>query len=468
MSSQPISNQGLLSSGVSGTGSLLQITGLASNLDTNSIINALMAIDRQPVTALTNEQKGLTALKGQLTSIQGTLQTLSLNAGALGSPALFANSQTVTSSDPTRVSATTSTGAGVGGYQVDVTRLANSAQRTFTYASPASGDSLTIDGKPVTVTAGESIQDFVQSINSDSSQTVYAAAIDNGTVVLSNRATGAPPSGGSFITVADAGGTLTEQAGKARAGQDATYSIDGVPGTSSTNTITGAIGGVTLSLSGVTTTSGPVTVTVTPPGPNSSSIQAAVKTFVDSYNSVIDRVNSQLTQKPVTGDPTTGTLFGDGGLTDLLSSLREAIYTPNANLPAGMASLSDIGVSTGAASGSATFSQDAVNGKLTIDSGKLAAAIANNPTGVAKMLQGFSQSFGAIVDAQAGPGGSLDARIQGETSQISDISNQINNLNAILTERQTALQAQFANLEAALSQSQAQSNWLSSQIASLP
>jgi flagellar hook-associated protein 2 len=467
MSSQPISNQGLLSSGVSGTGSLLQITGLASNLDTNSIISALMAIDRQPVTALTNQQKGASALKQHLTNIQASLQTLSLNAGALGSPALFANSQTVTSSDPTRVSATTTTGAGVGGYQVDVNRLANSAQRTFTYASPASGDSLTIDGKPVTVTAGESIQDFVQSINSDSSQTVYAAAIDSSTVVLSNRATGAPPSGGSFIAVADAGGTLTEQAAKARAGQDALYSIDGVQSTSSSNTITGAIGGVTLTLSGVTTAAGPATVTVTPPAPSSSSIQAAVKTFVDSYNSVINQINSQLTEKPATGDPTVGTLFGDGDLSDLLSSLRQAIYTPNANLSAGVTSLADIGVSTGAASGAATFSQDAVDGKLTIDSDKLAAAIANNPTGVAQLLQHFSQSFGSIVDAEAGPGGSLDARIQGETSQISDISNQIDNLNAMLTERQTALQAQFANLETALSQSQAQSNWLSSQIASL-
>src|SRR5436305_6033207 len=307
MSSQPISsNQGLLSSGVSGTGSLLQITGLASNLDTNAIINALMAIDRKPVADLTTHQQGLRALKQQLSNIQGSLQTLSLNSGALGSPALFANTQSVTSSDPTRVSAATTTGAGVGGYQVDVTKLANSAQRTFTYASPGSADSLTIDGKPVTVTAGESIQDFVKSINSDSSQTVYAAAIDSSTVVLSNRATGAPPSGGSFIAVADAGGSLTEQAGLARAGQDAAYSIDGVGKTSSTNTLTGAIGRVTLTLSAVTTTSGPATVTVTPPAPSSSGIQAAVKSFVDSYNSVLSQVDTQLSQKPVSGDPTSG------------------------------------------------------------------------------------------------------------------------------------------------------------------
>src|SRR5437879_6079689 len=124
MSSSPVSNQGVLSTGVTGTGSLLQITGLASNLDTTSIINALMALDRKPVTAMTSSQQGLQALNHQLTSIQTSLQTLSLNAGALGSVSLFANSQTVTSSDPSRVSASTTTGAGVGGYQIDVSKLA--------------------------------------------------------------------------------------------------------------------------------------------------------------------------------------------------------------------------------------------------------------------------------------------------------------------------------------------------------
>ena len=62
----------------------------------------------------------------------------------------------------------------------------------------------------------------------------------------------------------------------------------------------------------------------------------------------------------------------------------------------------------------------------------------------------------------------MDTRIQGDNSEISDIGGQISNLNAILAERQTALQQQFANLEAVLSQNQAQSNWLAGQIASLP
>ena len=84
------------------------------------------------------------------------------------------------------------------------------------------------------------------------------------------------------------------------------------------------------------------------------------------------------------------------------------------------------------------------------------------------MLQGFSNGFAALVNGVAAPGGTMDLRIQGDTSEITDLTNQISDMNAMLTERQTSLQAEFANLETALQQSQQQSNWLVSQIAQLP
>jgi flagellar capping protein FliD len=51
----------------------LQITGLASGLDTNQIITEEMSIYQQPVTHLQNQQSGLTAMNKQLTSIQSEL-----------------------------------------------------------------------------------------------------------------------------------------------------------------------------------------------------------------------------------------------------------------------------------------------------------------------------------------------------------------------------------------------------------
>lgn len=206
-----ISAGGLTSnSQISSTGSTLQITGLASGLDTNSIIQALLSIEKQPITNLTHQQSGLKALNTQLSSIQTGLRTLALNAQALGDPGLFANSQTVSSSNSTLVSATTATGAGTGGYQVDVTQLANSAQRTFTFASPTSADTITIDGHDTPLAANASIQDFVNAINSDSKASVYAATTDDSTVVLSSRTTG--DTGTNFIQVADPAASLSEQA----------------------------------------------------------------------------------------------------------------------------------------------------------------------------------------------------------------------------------------------------------------
>ncbi len=473
MSTQPITSSQFAASTPTvsslGAGAPLQITGLASGLDTNAIIQALMAVDRQPVTDLTNQQKGLQALNQQLTAIQSSLQTVALNAQALESPALFGDSQSVTSTNPALVSATgpsSGVGAVVGGYQVTVSQLASAAQRTFTFTSPSSPDTITIDGKQISLAAGASIQDFVNAVNSNSSATVWATATSSSTVVLSDRATG--NNGPSFIQVSDPGGALVEQTALAQQGQNASYTVNGVSGTSASNTVTGAIPGVTLTLSGVTTTAGPVTINVSPPAPNAQSILSAVQTFVTSYNSAIDQIQAQLTQKPVSGDPTQGTLFADPGLTSLLNSMRQAMYTPGAGLPSGMASMLDIGVSTGAASGTAAPSQSAIAGHLTVDTTALTNAIQSNPSGVEQVLQTWAQSFSSLVNAVAAPGGTLDGRIQGDSAQISSIGNQIDDLNAILADRQAQLEREFAQLEAVLSQNQSTSSWLTSQIAALP
>ena len=466
MSTSSVSGLSTGASGI-GSGNLLQITGLASNLDTTSIINALMALDRAPLTNLTNQQTALKARNTQLTTIQTALQSVAMNAQALGSAALFANTQTATSSDTTRVSATTSSGAAIGGYQVAVTQLANSSQKTFAFTSPAADQTFTIDGgSAITIKAGSSTSDLASAINSDSTQSVYASAINDTTIMFSSRKTGAPADPNNFIAIGGAPAAL-QQTGQS-AGHDASYSIDGGAAvTSKTNSITGAIAGVTLNLLGVTTTSGPVTVSVSPPAPSTSSIENAVKTFVTSYNAVIDQINAQTSQKTSSTDPTQGVLYGDDELTGLLSFMRQRIYTPNTGLT-GIQSLADIGITTGAAVGDSPFSQDSVDGKLSIDTTKLEAALASNPGGVKAMLQSWQDGFASLVNGVAGPGGSIDTRIQGDNSELSDLANQISDMNAMLTDRQTALQTQFANLETALQQSQQQSNWLMSQIASLP
>jgi flagellar hook-associated protein 2 len=464
MSTSSVSSSSSSSAGLSSlTGSSsLQITGLASGLDTNKIIQEEMAIYQQPVTNLQNQSSGLTALNKQLTSIQQELKTLSADALAVGDPTLFKTQQSVTSSDPTRVTATSASGAGVGGYQVAVTQLANSAQATYSYTSPTSDDQVTVGGNPYTIKAGESVQDFVDSVNADHNGTVYAAATNSGTVVFSSRATGLS----SSVGVSDPGNALSLQSSKA--GQDALFSVDGVNGSSSSNTVTNAIGGVTLTLTGVTTTSGPITVNVGAPAPSSSNIQGAINTFVTQYNKVISDVQTQLQQQPSKSDPTQGTLFGDPELQDLLTSMRSMMYRAGAGLPAGAATMDDIGVSTGATTGSGAESQSALAGNLTLNATALTNMLQSNASGVKAILGSWSSSFVGLVDNASDPSGTISARIAGDSSQISSLGNQISSMQSALTDKQNFLVKQFAQLEAALSSNQSESSWLTSQIASLP
>jgi flagellar hook-associated protein 2 len=452
---------------LSSLGGTQQITGLASGLDTDQIISEEMSIYNQPVVALQNQQSGLNAQNSALTSIQSSLQTLESDAQALGDPSLFATTQAVTSSDPTRVTATSTTGAGVGGYQVSITQLANSAQRTFSYTSPASADSVTIDGQQVTIAAGESISSFVNSINSNSNLDVYAAATNSGTVVLSNRSTG--DTGTNFIQVQDSGGALSEQASLAKEGQNAEYSVDGVSGTSSSNSVTGAIPGVTLALSGVTTTTGPVTVNVGAPAESATNIAAATQTFITQYNSTVAQIQTQLSTAPSSSDPTVGTLYDDPDLQSLLSSMRSMMYQmQNGGSSSSVQSMLDIGVSTGATTGSGAVSQSALSGTLQLNTATLTTAVQSDPEGVQQMMVGFAAQFGTLVGGESNPGGTIDSRIQGDDSQVTDLGNQISAMQAALTDKQNQLVQQFANLESALSTNQSQASWLTSQIASLP
>ncbi len=450
-------------------GAQQSITGLGTGLDTTAIINELLAIDEVPVNTLTLSQDGVNAQQQQLTTIQTDLQNVMNDAEALGSPALFASSQSVTTSDPNTMTATSSSGAAVGSYEVGVTQLASSAQRTFTYTSPTSADALTIDGVTENVTAGETAAQFASQINSDSNATVYAAALDSGTIVLSDRATG--DNGSSFIAVSDPGGTLVEQAGLAVQGRDAEFSVNGgTTQTSTSNTVTNAIPGVSLSLTGLTN-NGPVTVNVAPPSASTSSITSAVNQFVSDYNSTIAAIQTQLSQTPVdnpqnASDAGQGTLYGDEELTSLLSNMRELMYTGGAGLPTGMASLADLGITTGAPTGGEP-TQSSLTGTLTVNSTTLAAAIQSNPTGVASVLSSFATSFQSLVGADAGPGGTLSQRITDDGETSSQMSSQITDMEQTLTDQQTALQAEFASMETAIQQSQATESYLSGQISSL-
>jgi len=455
---------------------LLNIGGLASGLDTNSIIDQLMAIERQPRTKLDQKATLVTARQQALADFQSRLRAVEAAAKDLRSVTLWSQRQTVATSDTTRLSAAlvAGAGAGVGGYQVEVSQLANSAQRTYAFSSPASAGTITIDGHDTSVAAGASISDLVSAINSDADATVYAAATDSGTLVLSARRTG--DTGTGFIAVTDGTGSLTEDAAKAKQGRDALFTVDGVAGRSSSNEVTNAVAGVRLSLRGVTTVSGPITVTVGAPTADSQAIKDKLRAFVEVYNSTVDAIRAKLDERSVPGartdaDRQKGMLNGDTVLAGILGQMRQMIYTSVRGLPDGMSSLADLGVSTGSAS--ATVSRDALAGKLQIDDGVLDAALANNPSGVRDLLAGpanaggWVRAFERVVHDADTTGGTIDASISSAESELKRLQRSMADMDDRLALREQTLRAQFSAMEAALSQSQTQSAWLSGQLASL-
>lgn len=455
----------------------MQITGLASGINTNQLIQAELAMYEMPLTNIQDTINALNAKNSQLSSIQGSLQNVSFDALTLGEPSLFFQSQTVTSSNSALVSAATTqnVGAPIGSTTVAVSALASASQATFSYTAPTSGsDTLTIGNdsgtQTVTVTAGETNAQIASAINSDSSGVAYATVLSNGDLALSSTTTGDGNSSGTGngnpITLSSAvSGALTPVS--TQAGQDAEVYLNGstTPTYSQTDTLSGIVPGLTLTLNGVTPASAPVTITTSAPAANTSSIVQAVQQFVSDYNSAISGIESAINTAPPSesnssyASPYTGSLFGDPQLENLLSSIRSSIYTSDPTLTSGYQSLQDIGISTGASTGSATA--NSTNGLLTVNTATLTAAIQANPNAVEADLQSFAGQFQTLVNGAAGPGGSLAARITGNNTEISGLSGQLTTAQQMYNQEEANLQEQWAHVEATLATLDSQKTSLS-------
>jgi flagellar hook-associated protein 2 len=448
----------------------IAFTGLASGLDTESIISSLMAVERQPETLLSYKQAASQAQEDDLNAIKAKLTVLSLAKSDLSSVTLWAPTQTVDTTDPTKVTARRTGGAGPGGYQVQVTNLASSEQRTFTLGDTSAASTLTLTaagqttGVDIAIGAGATIDDVVSAINGNSSAPVYAVDV-SGQLVLSSKQTGA--ANGFAVS-----GSAALVAGTVKAGVDASYSVDGTPLTSASNVVANGIPGVELTLRAPTSSA--ITVNVGAPAPDKAQTIAAVKAFVSAYNDVVDTVRAHLKEQRVpnpqsTSDARKGDLFGDSLLSGMLDSMRQAVSTTSV----GGLTMAAIGVSTGAATGAAATA-DSIDGKLTVDESALSQALDSDPAAVQKLLggmpdtTGFAQSFGAALDPIAQAGGLLDQRIDAAGDEVKLFKGQMDDMDQRLTMREDFLRKQFAALETALSQSQSQSADLAQRLASLP
>jgi len=461
--------------------SLGGLSGLASGVDTSSIVDKLIAIERQQNARLGLRKSAAQARQTGLKDIATKLNALKTAAQDLASAGTWSTKQSVESSAPTKVAATITGGAGIGGSTIAVDRLASSARRGYEWHPDASARTLTVaysndPGAAVTINVKENATatEVAAAFNASATSPVSAAVVKNADgeerIVFNARKTG-ERSEFAVTTTGLAAGQLVEDGAYTKTGPDldAQYRLEGsaTPLYSPTNTLEFAIPGVKLKLKGVT--DGFETVSVGEPTTDTEAMKTKVKAFVDAYNAVVTSTRAKITEKSVadattTTDAAKGSLFGDSGLLSMLSSLRVRMGERIAGL-SGLDELSDIGVAVPKATGST--SQDAKEGKLAIDDAKLSQALAADPAKVRDLFEGFSAGLDTFIKSQTGTTGVLDMRDKSADAEIKRITAQADLAETRIQAKEKRLKAQFAAMETALLNTQTQSSWLSGQLASL-
>jgi flagellar hook-associated protein 2 len=450
----------------------ISLGGLSSGLDTQSVIDQLMAVDRAPETRLKLKESALEARQSALSDVATRLRNLLTAAKDLGSVTTWADTQTLDVSDSTKLTATRKSGAAPGGHDIAVTTLARSEQRSYAFTQQAGTLDLGTDTH-ISVAATDDGAAVADKINAASSSPFYAVFVKDplndptkDRLVLTRKDTGYRDSTKLAVTGLDwtSGPDVT-----VKEGVNASFSVDGGPAQQSlSNVVTSAIPGLQLTLKATGTSS----VTVSPPGPDDDAVKGKVQAFVDQYNSTIDFIRSELAEKRVPNatndtDARKGPLFADTQLTGLLAHLRGLVSDKTA-VGGQIKSFGDIGVSTGSATGGAA-SADSLAGKLQLDATKLADAIENNRIDLKSFLtdptDGISAKLSNLLDPVAkASSGLIDVRAQQAGDEASSIEDQIALMETRLSDKADRLKAQFTAMEQALAQSQQQQSWLSSQL----
>jgi len=452
----------------------LSLSGLASGVDTSSIVDQLMALERQSITRLQYRQSAVGGQQAALKEIASKLAAFRTAAQDLAADGTWKQAQTAESSDPTRVAVAMTGGAGIGGHTIQVDRLASSMQRGFSFTPGAGTIQISYgSGDPKTMTlnveADDTLQQIADSINAKASGPVVAAVIKNGAgeerLVLSSRKTGSD----SDFTVT-AGSLLAADSTYTTADPtklDALYSLDGGTQTiSKTNVLENLLPGLRVTLKGVT--AAPATVGVSEPTLDRDAVKTKIKAFVSAYNAVVDTTNAKVNEKKIANPASDfqaalGQLHGDTGMRGMLGALR-AEMTEIVN-GAGINDLADLGISIPKSTGSS--SADGKAGRLVLDEAKLTQALEGDWTTVSDFFDGFATSVETFVKKQTGGSGVIDERLKSSTRNLDRLKDQVEVTNERLDAKEKRMRAQFAAMELAMQHSQTQQAWLTGQLASL-
>jgi flagellar hook-associated protein 2 len=428
-----------------------------NGINVTSIVNALLSVQSGPLTAWQNEQTDLSTQAGLLAGYNNNLTNLQAAVLSLADVTGPLASQSATSSDSSILTASAQTTAIAGTHQIVVGNLASTGtlftdpvtngDTSFLTGPATSGDiQLQVGGSSgtthdIAITKGsnDTINTLAAYINRQNWGVTASVVTDaNGArLALYSQSSGTP--GAMAITNNTTGLTFNAPVG----GTNASLTIDGVPYSSATNTITGAIGGVTLHLASAS----PGTKVQLTVGPATAAATTAIDNFVSAYNTVVGNLNSQFTVNPTTNRE--GPLGGDTALRSLQSSLlNDVTYSITGN--SGLVNLASLGIDM---NNDGTLT---VNTVATDTHPSLAGVLATNPSAVQSFFQnssstGFANNFNNdLFNLTDVTDGILNVDIAGNKTQQQALTTQIANLQDRLTLEQQSLTLQFDRVNATL------------------
>ncbi len=449
---------------------MISSPGVGSGLDIKSIISQLMSLERRPLNALQSKEKLLQAQVSDYGKLKSALSTFQDAMLELNSVSKFQVHSTTSSNDKA-FTATADETASVGSYNINVTSLATShklASATFADSATVVGTGdLTIDvgGNAFTVAVdgtNNTLAGVRDAINNAADNTGVSATIINETggsrLVLTSKETGAA----NAITVSTVDSDLnnTDAAGLSQlasgnltqvsAAADAALTIDGFSVTSASNKVTGAITGVTIDLIKATDAGagfdGSGTLSI---DRDIEAVKGSVQGFVDAYNELKGQIDTFYD----------GNLAGDSTLLSIERQMRSVINTSATGITSAYTYLSEVGVGT------------TRDGKLSLDSADLEAALNSDFAGVASLFgdagQGVAARLDTVVDGLLNPGGLIITRTEGLDSRITALREQMARMEVRLETVERRFNKQFTSLDALVGQMNSTSNYLAGQLAGL-
>ncbi|HKS54254.1 MAG TPA: flagellar filament capping protein FliD [Steroidobacteraceae bacterium] len=452
----------------------IQASGVGSGLDINSLVSQLVSSENAarsaPIlrreAAATTKISALGTLKGALGAFKGALTPLR-------NLEVF-SARKATSADTTRFTATASSAAAAGSYDIEVLNLA-SAHRLASnpYLDGADAE---IGYGSLAITVGDdsfdveipqdanTLEDIRDAINNSPDNSGVQATLLNGTegtrLILTSRKTGEDhaikivASGGDGGLAAldyDPAGTmnLIQKDGA----KDALVNISGFPVSSSTNTISDAVEGVSINLLkaevGVKTT---LNISF-----DSASVLTRIQTFVTEYNNMqaaIAKLGSY-----DAASKTAGPLLGDSLLRGIEQEMRRGLTNPVSGFTGDYSVLASVGITTTA------------TGALVLDTTKLQKALDTDPDAVAHLFgseNGVAARLFAQVDARLASGSDLDARNTSLKKDLDRVADDKEQLALRMEQIESRYRKQFTALDSLLAQLQSTSSYLAQQLANVP